>query len=116
MAEMVKEFEIRKDVIETAKKGIDFELYKKLLFEYGKRGEKAFIYLKEDRVKKYRDFFIVVGENEYIVEENFCTCEDFQINLKGKKPCSHIIAMLIARKIGHYRKFDKYYTDYLEKR
>jgi predicted nucleic acid-binding Zn finger protein len=109
-----KDFKLPDDILESAKKGMGYELYKKLLFAYGKRGEKAFLYLKEDRVKKYRDFFIVVGEEDYIVEDNFCTCNDFQINLKGRKPCSHIIALKIARIMGRYRKYNRYYVDYLE--
>ncbi|HDD36667.1 MAG TPA: hypothetical protein ENF50_04305, partial [Archaeoglobus veneficus] len=81
-----------KSEVEKAIKALDYNLYKALLLNYGKRGEKAFFYLKENRVKKYRDFFVVVGKEEYIVEDNFCTCNDFQINLKGKKPCAHVLA------------------------
>jgi predicted nucleic acid-binding Zn finger protein len=108
-----KEFTIPEDITKSAEKGLSYELYKKLLFKYGKRGEKAFIYLKEDRIKKYLDFFVVVGENEYIVEDDFCTCRDFQINLKGRKPCAHILAVKIAKVTGGYRKYNKYYIDYM---
>ena len=83
-----EEFKLPPEVLRAAKKGISYELYKSLLLTFGKRGEKAFNYLKEDRIKKYLDFFVIVGDEEYIVEENFCTCNDFQINLKGKHPDS----------------------------
>ncbi|MBO8182222.1 MAG: SWIM zinc finger family protein [Archaeoglobus sp.] len=108
-------FNLPSEVFKAAEKGISYELYKSLLLNFGKRGEKAFNYLKEDRVKKYLDFFVIVGEEEYIVEENFCSCNDFQINLKGKAPCAHIIALKLAKFLGHYKEFDLYYVDYMEK-
>ncbi len=36
--------------------------------KYGKRGEKAIKLVEEGRVKKYRDFFVVVSNDEYVVE------------------------------------------------
>ena len=83
---------LRSEVVNAAKKGLSYELYKALIQTYGRRGEKAFLYLLQRRVKRYRDFFVVVGRYEYVVEEYFCTCPDFQINLKGRSPCAHIIA------------------------
>ena len=93
-------------------KRLDYDLYKYLITHFGKRGDKAFFYVKERRVKKYRDFFVVVGREEYIVDEMFCTCKDFQINLKGKKPCSHIIAVEVAKALGLYDEIDGYYVDF----
>ena len=100
------------EVERAAKSGSEYELYKTLLLNFGKRGDKAFEYLKERRVKKYRDFFVVVGKEEYIVEENFCTCADFLVNLKGRSPCAHIIAVEVAKITGMYDNIDAYYVDY----
>ena len=90
----------------------DFSLYRFLIDTFGKRGDKAFFYMREGRVKRYRDFFVVVGREEYIVDEEFCTCRDFQLNLKGRQPCAHIIAVQIARKFGMYDTIDAYYIDF----
>ncbi|RLI78244.1 hypothetical protein DRP07_11280 [Archaeoglobales archaeon] len=109
-------FDLPPEVLNSVKNGISYELYKSLLLTFGKRGEKAFNYLKEDRIKKYLDFFVVVGEEEYIVEDEFCTCNDFQINLKGRAPCAHIIALKISKMLKHYKKFNLYYVDYMENR
>ncbi len=76
--------------------------------KYGKRGEKAVKLVEEGRVKKYRDFFIVVSNDEYVVEDEFCTCEDFEFR---KKECSHILAVKIARETGNYDSFDIFYMD-----
>jgi len=105
--------EIDKRVIKALEHGFGFELYRALVLSYGKRGEKAFFYVRDRRVKKYRDFFIVVGNEEYIVDDEFCTCKDFQINLKLKKPCAHILALFIAKRLNLYDEFDMYYVDYL---
>ncbi|AIY89626.1 SWIM zinc finger family protein [Geoglobus acetivorans] len=91
---------------------LDFSLYRFLIDNFGKRGDKAFFYVKEERVKKYRDFFVVVGNEEYIVDDEFCTCRDFQLNLKGLKPCAHIIAVHVARNIGNFDVVDAYYIDF----
>jgi predicted nucleic acid-binding Zn finger protein len=106
---------LSKEVVSAAKRGLSYELYQALLLEYGGRGEKAFFYLKERRIKKYRDFFVVVGTHEYIVDGNFCTCMDFQFNLKGKGLCSHIIAVRLARIMKIYDFYDCYYTDFLKR-
>ena len=106
--------ELKKNVKEALKHGFGFELYRALASGYGKRGEKAFRYLAERRVKKYKDFFVVVGNEEYIVEEDFCTSMDFQLNLKFKEPCAHIIAVKIAKELKLYDEIDAYYTDFIE--
>jgi predicted nucleic acid-binding Zn finger protein len=114
---MNRPFYLIKDVREALRQGkLNYELYKALLLNYGKRGEKAFFYVKESRVKKYKDFFVVIGEEEYIVEENFCTCKDFQINLKSKKPCAHILTVKIAKATGIYDRLEAYYVNNLSKK
>lgn len=97
-------------------KSLDFNLYRFLIENFGKRGDKAFFYVKEGRVKKYRDFFVVVGRNEYIVDEDFCICQDFQFNLKGKKPCAHIIAIHVASATGNLDEIDAHYIDFTDLR
>ena len=106
---------IEKSVLEALRHGLSYELYKALLLSYGKRGEKAFFYVKDGRVKKYRDFFVVVGREEYLVDEDFCTCKDFQLRLKGKRPCAHILAVIIAKRLKVYDEIDAYYVDFLQK-
>ncbi len=106
--------DLERDVEVALRKGLSFELYRALVRCYGKRGEKAFRYLVEGRVKRYRDFFVVVGREEYVVDENFCTCKDFQINLKFKSMCAHMIAVEVARRLGIYDFVDAYYVDYLD--
>jgi len=93
-------------------KKLDYQLYKALLTTFGKRGDKAFFYVRERRVKKYRDFFVVVGREEYVVDDYFCTCKDFQINLKGREPCAHILAVEVAKNVGMYDEVDAYYIDF----
>lgn len=90
----------------------DYRLYKFLIDRFGKRGDKAFFYAREGRVKRYRDFFVVVGREEYIVDDRFCTCRDFQINLRARKPCAHIIAVEIAKTLKSYDEVDAYYIDF----
>ena len=104
---------IDEEVVSALKHGLTYELYKALLINYGRRGEKAFFYVRDRRVKKYKDFFVVVGKEEYLVDEDFCTCKDFQINLKGKKPCAHMLAVFIAKRLRLYDEFDAYYIDFL---
>ncbi|MEM0332128.1 MAG: SWIM zinc finger family protein [Archaeoglobaceae archaeon] len=106
---------LKTEVVDAIKKGVGYELYKQLLLNYGKRGEKAFFYLRDRRVKKYKDFFVVVGREEYIVEEFFCTCLDFQVRLKGKRPCAHIIAVELAKLCDFYDKIDAYYVDFMKR-
>ena len=76
---------------------------------YGERGRKALQAIDEKRIKKYRDFFIVVGaSDEYIVDEDFCTCRDF-IFRKGR--CWHELAVRIAAAIGSFEEVDLWYQD-----
>jgi len=76
---------------------------------YGERGRKALKAVDERRVKRYLDFFVVVGHSdEYIVEEDFCTCNDFLF--RGCE-CWHILAVRIAGRTGFYESYDLWYQD-----
>jgi len=76
---------------------------------YKDRGRKALTAVDERRVKRYLDFYVVVGHsNEYIVEEDFCTCNDFLF--RGRE-CWHILAVRIAERTGLYESYDLWYQD-----
>ena len=76
---------------------------------FADRGRKALKAIDEHRIKKYRDFFVVVGtSDEYIVEDEFCTCPDF---LYRKGSCWHVLAVRIASLTGDYEKYDLWYQD-----
>jgi len=104
------------EVIDRVLDDVDnlYGLYLALKKRFGKRGEKAWKYLINRNIKKYRDGFIVVGSEEYIVEDEFCTCPDFQINLKCQSPCCHIIAVRLAKRLKLYDEIDAYYVDFME--
>jgi len=77
--------------------------------QYGQRGVKALEIVDEGRVKRYLDFFVVVGSSdEYVVEEEFCTCSDA---LFRRGECSHVIAVRIAAFTGQYEEFPLWYQD-----
>ncbi len=92
---------------------LGYDLLKFLSKNFGKRGGKAFFYLKNDKIIKYNDFFVVQGKEDYIVDFDFCTCYDFLFNLKCQKPCAHLIAVKLAEKFKKYKKVNKYYIDIL---
>ena len=76
---------------------------------YGDRGRKALAAVDEKRVKSYLDFFVVVGHSdEYVVEDDFCTCNDFLF--RGRE-CWHILAVRIARRVGLYESYNLWYQD-----
>jgi predicted nucleic acid-binding Zn finger protein len=76
---------------------------------YGDRGRKALVAVDKGQVKRYRDFFVVVGHSdEYVVEEDFCTCSDFLF--RGRE-CWHILAVRIAERTGLYESYDLWYQD-----
>lgn len=73
---------------------------------YGKRGMEAFDAVKENRVKKYQDYFVVVGNtDEYFVEGSFCSCNAM---LYGKE-CWHTLAVQIAAVLGKYDSYNLWY-------
>ncbi|KUG19489.1 MAG: SWIM zinc finger family protein [Methanomicrobiaceae archaeon] len=77
----------------------------------GERGRKALRALEECRVKRYLDFYVVVGRGgEYVVEEDFCTCNDFLF--RGGE-CWHILAVRLARRFGLYEPYELWYQDCL---
>ncbi|APX00034.1 hypothetical protein CHINAEXTREME_07405 [Halobiforma lacisalsi AJ5] len=85
---------------------------------HGDRGIRAIDAVSENRVKTYRDFTIVVGyEDEYIVEGGGCTCKDSEYNLDAEDPtdlCWHVLAVAIARRVGHVDYHDMWYSEVRE--
>ena len=82
---------------------------------HGDRGQRALDAVGEGRVKEYRDFTVVVGhDDEYVVEDDGCTCKDAEYNLDTTDPeqlCWHAIAVRIARAIGATDEHDMWYSD-----
>jgi predicted nucleic acid-binding Zn finger protein len=77
---------------------------------YGQRGVKALEIVDEGRVKKYLDFFVVVGtSDEHVVEEEFCDCIDALFRRRG--PCAHVLAVRIASLTGQFEEFPLWYLD-----
>lgn len=77
--------------------------------QYRNRGARALEALDEERVQKYLDFWVVVGtRDEYIVDEDFCTCNDF-IYRGGS--CCHILAVRIAQLTGIFQEYARWYLD-----
>lgn len=73
---------------------------------YGKRGAEAFDTVVQNRVKKYLDYFVVVGKNdEYCVEDDFCSCDASNYG----KECYHILAVKIAKVSGVYEKYNLWF-------
>lgn len=94
------------------------ELKKRIIGEFGSRGKNAIDLVEGHRVKKYRDFFVVEGKTgEYIVEDDFCTCNDYlyRLSIKGGV-CYHSIAVRIAKATGEYESVDQWYSDVKGKR
>lgn len=86
-----------------------------IIGRYGERGRKALQAVDEDRVKVYRDFYVVVGRSdEYVVEDDFCVCSDFLFRGKGV-PCSHILAVRIAKAVGKAESYPIWYVDCMRK-
>jgi predicted nucleic acid-binding Zn finger protein len=86
---------------------VTYELESVLIERYGPRGKKALKVVEESRVKRYFDFFVVVGYNdEYVVDEEFCTCNDFLF--RGRE-CVHLLAVRVARETGCYERYESWY-------
>ncbi|MBO7388175.1 MAG: SWIM zinc finger family protein [Methanomicrobium sp.] len=80
---------------------------------YGKKADNALTAVEEGRVYKYLDFFVVKGNTgEYVVVDDFCTCQDFAFR---QIECWHILAVRIARYSGDYTCIDEWYLDRLLK-
>ena len=89
-----------------------------LLSVHGDRGARAIEAVSEHRVKRYRDFTVVVGyDEEYVVEDGGCPCKDSQYNLDSADPnqrCWHTLAVDIAERIDQVDEHDMWYSDVRE--
>jgi predicted nucleic acid-binding Zn finger protein len=87
----------------------------RIVSTHGDRGQQAIEAVAEKRVKVYRDFTVVVGhDDEYIVEDDGCTCKDSEYNLDAADPdqlCWHAIAVRIADAIDETDDHDMWYSD-----
>jgi predicted nucleic acid-binding Zn finger protein len=96
----------------TEKRELDPELRATIEAELGPRGKKALTALDAGKIKKYLDFFVVEGRtDDYVVDEDFCTCGDFMF--RGRT-CWHLIAVRIAILTGLFEPVDSWYTDQLK--
>jgi len=85
---------------------------KRISAYYKARGKKALDIVDQGRVKRYRDFFVVVGDTgEYVVEDEFCSCDDF---LHRGGSCAHILAVKVARLTGRFELIDLWYHEDLD--
>ncbi|MBN1166798.1 MAG: SWIM zinc finger family protein [Methanospirillaceae archaeon] len=103
-----------RDPIESLLIGEPFSQYQRHRIEtrWPSRGSKALAIIDDGKVMRFYDFFVVIGEKgEYVVEDDFCTCDDF-LNRGG--PCGHILAVRIARAIGRYELADIWYYTSLD--
>jgi len=94
------------------------EVVDAILAVHGERGSRAIDAVAERRVKRYRDFTVVVGhEDEYVIEAGGCQCRDYEYNLDADDPtqlCWHVLATKIARRVGAVDHHDMYYSDVRE--
>ncbi|MFB6308701.1 MAG: hypothetical protein ABEH35_05155 [Haloarculaceae archaeon] len=94
------------------------EAVDRIVAVHGDRGSRAIDAVAEQRVKEYNDFTVVVGhEEEYVVEDDGCTCADAEYNLDAEDPdqlCWHAIAVRIARAIEAVDEHDMWYSDVRE--
>jgi predicted nucleic acid-binding Zn finger protein len=94
---------------------LDADIVRRILEQHGDRGQRAIEAVTEERVKQYRDFTVVVGHSdEYVVEDESCTCEDAHYNLDPEDPgqrCWHALAVAIATRIDAVDHHDMWYSD-----
>jgi predicted nucleic acid-binding Zn finger protein len=89
--------------------GLTPQVRERICRHYRDRGEKALAAVDSGLVRKYDDFFVVTGSSdEYIVEDDFCTCRDF---IYRGRCCWHILAVRIAVAAGLYQKKEGWYID-----
>ncbi len=102
----------------TAAGELQPEIVTRILSIHGDRGQRAIEAVSERRVKRYRDFTVVVGyDEEYVVEDGGCTCKDSQYNLDSADPtqrCWHALAVEIAERIDAVDDHDMWYSDVRE--
>lgn len=73
---------------------------------YGKRGAEAVAAVADGRVKKYLDYFVVVGNtDEYCVDGEFCSCPAVRYG----NECWHTLAVRIAEAAGLYESYHLWY-------
>ncbi|HJJ28987.1 MAG TPA: SWIM zinc finger family protein [Methanocorpusculum sp.] len=73
---------------------------------FGKRGADAFDAAAAHRVKRYKDYFVVLGNHDnYCVEDGVCSCP---AALHGRD-CWHKLAVEIAVEAGMCDIFDSWY-------
>ncbi len=104
----------QRDPIEALEVGEPLNLYlrRRISGQWQSRGSKALMIIDDGKVMRFYDFFVVTGTSgEYVVEDDFCTCDDF-LNRGG--PCGHILAVRIARAIGKYELADIWYYTTLD--
>jgi predicted nucleic acid-binding Zn finger protein len=94
------------------------ELERRIVREYGSRGQRAIDLVRAGKVKKYRDFFVVEGKGDrYVVEGDFCTCRDYLYRLsRNGGLCYHSLAVRIAEATGQYERMDEWYSDHILQR
>jgi predicted nucleic acid-binding Zn finger protein len=89
-----------------------------IVADHGDRGHRALEAVAEGRVKRYRDFTVVVGhEDEYVVEDGACDCADATYNLDPDDPmarCWHAIAVDVAEAVGAVDHHDMWYSEVRE--
>jgi predicted nucleic acid-binding Zn finger protein len=85
---------------------------------HGDRGQRAIEAISEGRVKQYRDFTVVVGhEDEYVVENEGCSCKDAEYNIDPDDPtehCWHVLAVVVATAIDEVDHHDMWYSEVRE--
>ncbi|WP_277555833.1 hypothetical protein [Halobaculum limi] len=85
---------------------------------HGDRGRRAIEAVAEGRVKRYRDFTVVVGyRTEHIIEDGGCDCQDATYNLdtsNADERCWHAIAVDIADRVDRVDHHDMWYSDVAE--
>jgi len=94
---------------------LDADVVDRITSVHGSRGVRAIEAVAEDRVKAYNDFTVVVGyDDEYIVEDDGCTCKDAEYNLDPEDPtdlCWHALAVKIASEIDAVDAHDMFYSE-----
>jgi len=94
---------------------LDADVVDRITSVHGSRGVRAIEAVAEGRVKAYNDFTVVVGyDDEYIVEDDGCTCKDAEYNLDPEDPtelCWHALAVKIAREIDAVDSHDMFYSE-----
>lgn len=97
---------------------LDGPIVERIIDVHGDRGVRAIEAVAERRIKQYRDFTVVVGHaEEYVVEDDGCTCKDFEYNLDAADPdqrCWHALAADIARRVDALDHHDMWYSEVRE--